>query len=147
MWIVTPLIFTRKKKTTKTKVREKVRVGGAERVSYLSCAAASLASSEGGNCTKRSPARLMSVSYGRSWGICDSRWWTMAMSHSQSSTSSSRCNTICRGRQRCSLGQCRIRSSGTFVVLHGTHYCGEVDGHQGVAGQEEVIQPDDVAEV
>ena len=64
-------------------------------VKYSSCAAVSLASSEGGNWTKRSPARLMSISYGRSWGIWDSRWWTMAMSHSHSSTSSSLYSTIC----------------------------------------------------
>lgn len=64
-------------------------------IKYCSCEAASRASSDGGNWTKRSPARLISVSYGRSWGIWDSRWWTMAMSHSQSSTSSCLYSTIC----------------------------------------------------
>lgn len=34
-----------------------------------------------------------------------------------------------------------------FFVLQRTHHCGKVDGHQRVAGQEEVIQPDDVAEI
>lgn len=33
------------------------------------------------------------------------------------------------------------------MVLQRTHHCSKVDGHQRVAGQEEVIQPNDVAEV
>lgn len=62
------------------------------------CRAALLARSEGGYRSNRSCARDISSSYGRSWGIRDRRWWTMAMSHSLCFTSFSLCNTIWGGR-------------------------------------------------
>ncbi|TNN63814.1 hypothetical protein EYF80_026016 [Liparis tanakae] len=56
--------------------------------------AARLASSDGGYRSNRSSARPIRSSYGRSWGMRERRWWTMAMSHSVFFTSFSLCNTI-----------------------------------------------------
>lgn len=55
---------------------------------------ACLASKDGGYWSNRRRARHMRSSYGRSWGMRERRWWTIAMSHSVCFTSCSLCNTI-----------------------------------------------------
>lgn len=61
------------------------------------CSAARLASTDGGYWPNRSWAWQIRSSYGRSWGMRDRRWWTIAMSHSVCFTSFSLCSTIWGG--------------------------------------------------
>lgn len=61
------------------------------------CSAARLASTDGGYWPNRSWAWQIRSSYGRSWGMQDRRWWTIAMSHSVCFTSFSLCSTIWGG--------------------------------------------------
>lgn len=64
------------------------------------CSAADWVRREGGQLMKRLWARPISSSYGRSWGIWDSRWWTLAISHSVLFTSFCLYNTIWQERER-----------------------------------------------
>lgn len=114
----------------------------------------------------------MRSSYGRSWGMRERRWWTIAMSHSVCFTSFSLCNTIWGAdgqvgglntrvwtvaAMTANINECvSVVGLGTtregvwtlwllsYPLVVCSHRSSEVDGHQRVRRQKEVVEPQGV---